>query len=149
MSDSPLSRRGLLRSAGVFGAWGAALAVGGCDFDPSSSPGPVTPPPDPDQHVVDAARIELSDLISRLSATSGAAALEACHRTQLKALGGRPPAATRRSRPFSPAQTVARERQAATRFDGWARTCENGDLARVLASVSAGIRMQPVLERPA
>jgi hypothetical protein len=146
--DSPLSRRGLLRSVGVLAASGAALALGGCDLDPSSSPRAVAPRPNPDQKVVDAARAELSDLISRLSATSGAAALEACHRTQLRALGGQSPPVTRRSRPFSAAQAVARERRAATRFDGWARTCDDGDLARVLASVSAGIRMQPVLVEP-
>jgi hypothetical protein len=46
---------------------------------------------------------------------------------------------------LTPTQTVSRERRAAERFTRWAITCQNGDLARVLASVAAGIRMQPVL----
>ena len=75
-------------------------------------------------------------LVSRLSATD-ATALVAVHRA--------PPPTTARSRPLTPAQTVARERRAAERFSRWAMTCQNGDLARVLASIAAGIRMQPVL----
>jgi hypothetical protein len=145
VSVPPLSRRGLLRSAGVFGVAGAAVVLAACDFDPPSAAPPTPPPPDPDQHVVDAARAELADLISRLSATSGASALVACHRTQLAALGGDPPPATSRSKPFTDTQTVTRERRACLRFARWARTCQSGDLARVLAAVSAGIQMQPVL----
>ncbi len=95
--------------------------------------------------MVTAARAELSGLIARLSATTGTAALVACHRAQLAAIGGGPPATTRRSRPLSPAATVARERRAVARFTHWASTCTDGDLARVLASVAAGIRMQSVL----
>jgi hypothetical protein len=148
VSLSPFSRRGLLRSAGAVGAWGAAATLAACDLDPTSSPRPAPAPPDPDQHVVDAARAELRGLISRLSATSGVSALVVCHRTQLAALGGDPPPVTRRSRPLTHPQTVARERLAARRFDRWARTCRSGDLARVLASVSAGIQMQPVLREP-
>jgi hypothetical protein len=68
-----------------------------------------------------------------------------CHRTQLAALRGDPPPLTRRAKGLTPAQTLARERHAAERFGHWAATCHNGDLARVLASVAAGIRMQPVL----
>jgi uncharacterized lipoprotein YajG len=127
---------------------GATVVLAACDFDPPSARRPTPPPPDPDQHVVDAARAELSDLISRLSATSGASALVACHRTQLAALGGEPPPVAPRSRPFTHTQTVTRERRASRRFAGWARTCQDGDLARVLASVSAGIQMQPVLREP-
>jgi hypothetical protein len=41
---------------------------------------------------------------------------------------------------------VAREHRAANRFTRWATTCESGDLARVLGSIAAGIRMQPVLQ---
>jgi hypothetical protein len=42
---------------------------------------------------------------------------------------------------------VVRERRAADRFTRWASTCQNGDLARVLASVAAGIQMQPLLQK--
>ena len=103
------------------------------------------PPPDPDQHIVEAARAELSGLVRRLSATAGAGSLVAAHRVQLAALDGDPPSTTQRGRPLTPAQTVAREHRAAERFTRWAVTCQNGDLARVLASIAAGIRMQPVL----
>ena len=145
MSGSPLSRRGLLLSAGVGTAVAAGAALSGCDLDPSSS-GPVAQPsPDPDQAIVTSARAELVGLITRLGAGSGTAALVAVHRIQLAALQGDPPPVTRRSRPFTPAQTVAREHRAADRFTRWATTCESGDLARVLASIAAGIRMQPVL----
>jgi hypothetical protein len=121
--------------------------VAGCDLDPSSPSTPrASSSSDPDTSVVTAARAELSGLIARLSASTGTAALVACHRAQLAALGGRPPATTGRSRPLTPAAAVARERRAVARFTHWAATCTDGDLARVLASVAAGIRMQPVLQ---
>lgn len=95
--------------------------------------------------MVTAARAELSGLIALLSASTGTAALVACHRAQLAALGGGAPSTTGRSRPLTPAAAIARERRAVARFTHWASTCADGDLARVLASVAAGIRMQPVL----
>jgi hypothetical protein len=141
-------RRDVLRVAGLGGVAGV-LGVGvlsGCDLDPESSTKPAAvPPPDPDQHIVVAARAELRGLLVRLSATSGTASLIACHRDQLAALQGAPPATGLDGRPLTRAQTVARERRAADRFTQWATTCQHGDLARVLASVAAGIRMQPVL----
>ena len=150
VSDPPpsrtVSRRALLRAGGASSLVGAAF-LGGCDLDPwSSSSSPAALPKDPDQLVVEAARRELRGLLLRLSATSGTAALVACHRTQLVALQGRPPAATRRSRPFTTAQVAAHERRAAERFTHWALTCRNGELARVLACIAAGIRMQPDLQ---
>jgi hypothetical protein len=144
VSGSLVSRRSLLHLGGAAGIVGAGL-VGGCDLDPRSSSAPVVQPPaDPDQDIVEAARKELAGLLARLSATTGTASLVACHRAQLAALDGTPPA-TRRRRPLTAAQAVARERRAAERFTHWALACQNGDLARVLASVAAGIRMQPVL----
>jgi hypothetical protein len=139
-----VSRRVLLRSSGLAGLGATLLA--GCDLDlgASSSAPTVTPTPDPDQHILDAARAELRGLILRLSATGGAAALVACHRTQLAALQGDPPPDTQRARPLEPDRTAARERRAARRFTHWATTCQNGDLARVLACIAAGIRMQPL-----
>jgi hypothetical protein len=122
-----------------------AVALNGCDLDPTTSSAPtVGAPPDPDRGVVDAARAELSSLISRLSATGGGAALVAVHRKQLAALDGEPPTATLAARSLTPRQVVTREGRAAERFTRWAITCENGDLARVLASIAAGIAMQPV-----
>jgi hypothetical protein len=138
--------RRLVLRAGALAALGSAVLTG-CDLDPRSPDSSPTAAatPDPDQDVVEAARAELRGLLLRLAVTSGAGALVACHRTQLAALQGDPPPTTQRARPFTPAQTVARERRAAQRFERWALTCQNGDLARVLASVSAGIRTQPVL----
>jgi hypothetical protein len=150
VSGSPLSRRGALRVAGLGGVVGAlgAGSLSACDLDPSSSSEPrVVPSQDPDQHLVDAARAELRGLIRRLSATGGTASLVECHRQQLRALQGDPPATTAH-RQLTRAQVAARERQAADRFTHWALTARNGDLARVLASVAAGIRMQPVLREP-
>jgi hypothetical protein len=122
-----------------------AVVLSGCDLDPtSSSAPPAAARQDPDQDIVEAARAELSGLIARLSATDGAHSLVAVHRAQLAALDGSPPA-SRRARALSAEQVVTRERRAAGRFTQWALTCANGDLARVLASVAAGIRMQPVL----
>lgn len=146
MSDSPLSRRGVLRAAGLGGALGllGAGVVSGCDLDPRSSSDPqVVPSTDPDQHLVEAARAELRSLLARLPAAGGTVALVACHRQQLEALQGQPP--TRTGQRLSHARLVARERRAVDRFTGWAQKAENGDLARVLASVAAGISMQPML----
>jgi hypothetical protein len=94
---------------------------------------------------VDAARAELQGLLVSLSATSGVARLVACHRDQLAALEGDPPTRSGDGHSLTGAKVVARERRAADRFTLWATVCQNGDLARVLASVAAGIRMQPEL----
>lgn len=144
-SPPAVSRRVVLWTAGLTTLGAAGLS--GCDLDlgTSSSTPAATPAPDPDQGVLDAARTELRGLLLRLSATTGAAALVACHRAQLAALQGDPPPTTQRARPLSPSQVVERERRAAQRFTRWALACQNGELARVLASVAAGIRMQPVL----
>ena len=137
----------MLRAGGAAAVVGAGI-LGGCDLDPGASSSPASSAsPDPDQKIVEAARAELSGLLVRLSATGGAASLVACHRAQLAALQGRPPSTTRTARPLKADQVVARERRAAEQFAHWALTCQNGDLARVLASVAAGIRMQPVLRK--
>jgi hypothetical protein len=142
-SSDAVSRRALLRLGGVGSLLGAG-ALGGCDLDPGSPSAPSPARPDPDQHIVDAARAELRGLVARLSATTGTSSLVACHLTQLQALSGDPPRTTQRATGFTPAQTAAREHRAAERFTHWALACQNGDLARVLASVAAGIRMQPL-----
>jgi hypothetical protein len=137
----------VLRVAGLTGMAGTltAGAVTGCDLDlGTSSHPPDVSPRDPDADILDAARSELRGLLARLPSTSGTASLVACHRQQLAVLQGHAPS-TGRGRPLTRAQTVARERRAAERFTHWALTCHNGELARVLASVAAGIRMQPVL----
>jgi hypothetical protein len=142
----------VLRVVGLGGLAGA-LTTGlltGCDLDPGSSSKPSSAPrSDPDQHIVDAARAELRDLVYRLSPVGPTAPLVECHRLQLAALDGHPRRRTRRGHPWTMAEAVARERRAAGRFTHWAVSCQNGDLARVLASVAAGIRMQPPLLEPA
>lgn len=147
MSGSPLSRRGLLSAAGLTATLAGASLAGGCRFDPSTpAPPRASATPDPDASTLAAAHAELTTLITRLSASPGTAALVACHRTQLTALGGRPPSITEHGRPLTPTETVVHERRALGRFTQWATTCTDGDLALVLASVAAGIRMQPVLQ---
>lgn len=137
----------MLSAAGLsFTVAGAGL-LGGCRFDPPS-PAPVQAPatPDPDASILAAAHAELTTLINRLSASTGAATLVACHRAQLIALGGQVPPVTARARSLTPTAVVVRERRAVTRFTHWAVTCNDGDLAMLLASVAAGIRMQPALQ---
>jgi hypothetical protein len=141
VSGSSLSRRRLLLSAGAV----TAVGLTSCDLDPSSSAPAVEPSPDADQVIVLAARAELSGLIVRLGNSPRTAALVSVHRTQLAALQGDPPPSAATVRPPTPAQIVAREQRAADRFSRWAATSGSGDLARVLASIAAGIRMQPVL----
>jgi hypothetical protein len=137
----------VLRAAG-FGSLAGVLGVGalsGCDLDPDSSSTPqAVPSSDPDQDILDAARAELGGLLERLPKKGSTASLSAIHRQQLEALQGDPPTSVRRPHPPR-AWIVKRERRAADRFDQWALDAENGDLARVLASVCAGIRMQPLL----
>ena len=140
----------MLRAAGLAGVAGtlAAGSLTSCDLDPDSSSAPrVVPAPDPDQDIVDAARAELAGLLARLPATGRTARLAAVHGEQLEALQGDPPTTVRRRRPDR-SWIARRERRAADRFERWALAAQNGDLARVLASVCAGIRMQPELREP-
>jgi hypothetical protein len=88
-------------------------------------------------------------LITRLGDRPGTVALVAVHRVQLAALQGEAPTTTPANRPLSPARVRVLERRAADRFTRWASASENGDLARLLASIAAGIRMQPVLRESA
>lgn len=147
MPGSVLSRRGVLSAAGLIGAVAGTGLVGGCRFDPPT-PAPVRAPAsaDPDAAVLAAARAELTMLIDRLVASTGTAALIACHRTQLTALGGQVPTASPRARALDSAAVVVHEQRAITHFTQWAVTCSDGDLARLLASVAAGIGMQPALQ---
>lgn len=152
MSGPPVSRRAAMRSAGVAAAVGA-LALGGCDLDLSSSSEPVaTPTPDPDESLLRSARAELVTLIAGVSTAGGdplVTGLERVHRTQLAALGGTAPATAARVPAWGRRRVVAHERVAVARFTAWAGQAASGDLARVLAAVAAGIRMQPVLAGPA
>jgi hypothetical protein len=140
----------VLRVAGLGGVAGVigTGTLSGCDLDPdSSSQPPAEAPPDPDQRIVNAARGELRHLLYWLSPSGSTASLVVAHRRQLAALQGHPPSRTRRGPSWTTAQAVVRERRAADRFTRWASTCQNGDLARVLASVAAGIQMQPLLQK--
>jgi hypothetical protein len=137
----------VLSGAGLLATFAGVGLTAGCQFDPQR-PGTVqaSATPYPDASVLAAAQAELTTLINRLSASTGSAGLVACHRAQLAALGGPVPAATRRARALTSAAIVVRERRAVVRFTRWADTCVDGDLARVLASIAAGIRMQPTLQ---
>jgi hypothetical protein len=137
----------VLSAAGLTATAAGGGLLGGCRFDPPSpTPVQASATPDPDASVLAAAQAELTALINRLSASAGTAGLVACHRAQLTALGGQVPPVIPGAHALTSAAVVVRERLAATRFTHWAVTCNNGDLARLLASVAAGIRMQPVVQ---
>lgn len=139
-----VSRRGLLRLGGAGGLAAAGL-LAGCDLDPRATPTPAPPAPDPDERLVVAARAELRGLLRRLESTPGTQGLIASHRIQLRALAGTPGRRRRGAPVLTQTQVGSLERRAADRFEHWAVTCQDGDLARVLASVAAGITMQPVV----
>jgi hypothetical protein len=147
VSGSALSRREVLSAAGLMAAVAGAELMEGCRFDPPA-PAPVQAPAtaNPDASVLAAARAELTALINRLSTSNGTAGLLACHRAQLIALGGQVPTAIPHARALTSAAVVVRERRAVGRFAHWAVTCSDGDLATLLASVAAGIGMQPALQ---
>lgn len=139
MAGPTLSRRAVL---GSVGAATAGLAVTGCRFDPAPSAAPTAhPTPDPDARLVTQARSELSALIDHLGGAAAAVTLVAAHRVQLTALGGRHRARRRGPAAVGRPQIVARERTAADRFAGWAAAASSGELARLLASIAAGIDM--------
>src|SRR5262249_16953768 len=131
---------------GLAAAASATVTVGAlaaCDLDPSSSSDPAAhSTPDPDAQIVLAARAELRKLILDLSHTNGGAGRAAVPRVERAALQGHVPEAPAAGKALDRDQVVIREVRAARRFGRWALQADNGDLARVLASVAAGIRMQ-------
>jgi hypothetical protein len=151
MSGPLVSRRAAVRWAGVVSVTGA-VALGGCDLDPRSSPTPAaTPTPDHDERILLAARAELTGLIARLRATAADPSqvdpdtflldLEQAHVAQLAALDATPhPSPSPGVRPLHDGpRLVARELVAVDRFTTWAEHAWSGDLARVLAATAAGI----------
>jgi len=154
MSGPPVSRRAAVRWAGAVSVAGA-VALGGCDLDPRSSPTPAAaPPPDHDERILLAARAELTGLIARIRVAAADPAqvdpdsflldLEQAHVTQLAALDGTPrPSSSPGVRPLHDGpRLVAREQLAIARFTAWAEHARSGDLARVLAATAAGIHTQ-------
>ena len=119
----------------------------GCDLDPARRPagrGAVAGPRP--GRSSSAARRELSDLITRLGrrgrhGCAGGASIGSSWR---RSRASRPPTTRRTGRYSRPGR---RPRASGSRpvHPVGARRAENGDLARVLASIAAGIRMQPVL----
>lgn len=159
MRPRPLPRA--TRRAAVTGAVAVAAGLAGCDLTdpgtPGTSPTPTTAA-DPDAALVDAVRAELDELfvlVSTLSDRSprlraplaGLLAAHTAHRAVLaqdedaEDEDAGPPAVTvPRGDPAELwAMVVPRERQAGARLADWAVAARSGALARLLASMSAGI----------
>lgn len=133
--DAPLSRRALL---GVGTITFATLS--GCAGDGDRSPG--TAPAtglDPDRDLVDRVLDELANA-EQLAVAAGVPALVLLHRTHIEALEGTPPA------PAAGTATLAalrrHERRLQTRLVEASLAAQSGGLARLLASMSAGVSQQ-------
>jgi hypothetical protein len=132
-----------------------ALATSGCDLGGSgeaSAPAPsATAAGDPDAALVDDVVTEVDELLALVTAAAdrrpalapALAPLAALHRAHRDALPAREPAATAPD-VGGPARAVAeqvlrREAQARERLADWAVAARSGGLARLLASMSAGV----------
>lgn len=159
MRPRPLPRA--TRRAAVTGAVAVAAGLAGCDLTdpgtPGASPTP-TPAADPDAALVDAVRAELDELfvlVSTLSDRSprlrgplaGLLAAHTAHRAVLAEDGATEDRATEPPPTTVPggdpaelwAMVVPREQQASARLVDWAVAAQSGTLARLLASMAAGI----------
>jgi hypothetical protein len=158
---SPRTGRSATRRTALAGALGGALFVAGCDADdpasaPSATPEDTTPTPeDPDLALVDEVVAELDALIAFTSGAAAArprisawpAAFETLHRTHRAVLTDdeaedTTPARVRGSAPEVVARVTRREEKAQRRFADWAITAQSGQLARLLASMSAAVAQQ-------
>lgn len=136
------------RRTAVVGAVAGVAALAGCDPEPAARPG-ATPEADPDTALVDAVRAELGEVAGLVAAAAGrpqlrerVTALLALHAAHLEAIEGDPP--TPSTPPAGPPAQVwatlsARERQLQRRLADWSVRAESGALARLLASMSAGV----------
>lgn len=160
---SPQPVRAVSRRATVTGATAGLLAtalpagavLSGCDaLDPSSpaaSPSPDAAT-DPDAALVDRVRVELDELLALVSglhrrqpalrpSLEGLLAMHTAHRDVLvePGLPTPSPRAPRGAPDELWSLLVSRERIARKRLAGWAVDARSGTLARLLASMSAGI----------
>lgn len=150
----PVPGPGATRRSAIGGVLAGAAVLTGCDVDPRSAD-PVSPSPatvaDPDSALVDAVVAELDELVALVTAATDGrpvlapqlAAFAALHQAHRSVLPDRD-AGPQRPRVAGSAREVAdrvrvRELQARARLADWAVAAESGALARLLASMSAGI----------
>ncbi|WP_193605515.1 hypothetical protein [Nocardioides dongkuii] len=145
-------------------AVGAALlglvAVGGCDLDdldPRSDPAPGSgepsePPADADADLVETVVTALSTALAATSAVpprdrAALRPLARLHRRHLAELGADEPVEGGVAS-MTAAQVRSREERLQRRLADWAVQAESGELARVLASMSAAVAQQLALPAP-
>ncbi len=131
------------------------MVLAGCDLDPpaaapSSSPSPTTAA-DPDTALVDAVIAELDELEALVTVAAERrpllapglapfAVLHRAHREVLPARDAEPQLSRVSGTPREVAERIRlRELQAQARLADWSVAAESGTLARLLASMSAGI----------
>lgn len=131
------------------------MVLAGCDLDPPAVHPPFSSPPgtpaDPDTALVDAVIAELDELVALVAEAAGRqpllaaglaafAALHQAHRSVLPDREGVAAVPLITGSPRDVADRVRlRELQARSRLADWSVAAESGALARLLASMSAGI----------
>ncbi|GAB3197266.1 hypothetical protein GCM10027062_08640 [Nocardioides hungaricus] len=136
MSAGPRLHR---RTALALGAAGLA-AVAGCDEGPESPVPTPAPSPDADEALVDGVVAEIA-AVWRL--TAGRPGLAAVHEAHAEALGGELTGARRRG---DTAALRGREEALRVRLVDAAMAADSGELARLLASMSAAVSQQLVAQ---
>lgn len=126
------------RAALALGAAGV-VALAGCDDGSSTPVPPPSPTPDADQALVDEA---VAGITAVWRLTGGRAPLAAVHRAHVEALEGELSGTPRRL-----GTEALRKREEALRVDlvAAAMAAESGELARLLASMSAAVAQQVVV----
>lgn len=143
------------RRTALGGVLAGALVVSGCDLggadgesDPATS---ATPAGDPDAALVDDVVNEVDELLALVTAAAdhrpslapALATLAALHQAHREALPDRESTATtpdvRGTGRQVAGQVLRREAQARERLADWAVAARSGSLARLLASMSAGV----------
>jgi len=128
------------------------VGLSGCDLDrPAAAPTSSSTAADPDSALVDAVIAELDDLVALVTAAADRrpllapelaafAALHQAHRSVLPEREGDPATPRITGSPQAVGDRVRRrEVQAQARLADWSVAAESGALARLLASMSAGI----------
>lgn len=151
----PVTRPAATRRTAIGGALAGAVALTGCDVDrPAGGPAPTRAPTedaDPDTTLVDTVVAELDELVELVTRVAAQRPLLApalatfahLHRAHRAVLPDREADVTTPRVTGSVEQVAGRlrqrELQAQRRLADWALAAESGALARLLASMSAGI----------
>ncbi len=144
------------RRTAIGGALAGAVALAGCDLDPPAADPPsssstATTSGDPDTALVDAVIAELDELVALVTEAAdrrpllapelaALAALHQAHRDVLPERDGDVAVPRITGSPRDVGDLVRRRAlQARSRLADWAVAAESGALARLLASMSAGV----------